>query len=101
MKLRLLLSVYRGLSGQVRYNITCPCPPFNPDAQTPSWLLQVELHALQLLIDTEGTTPSSSHLSVLPEEPGPLHSHPPVTGAVPPQLPDAKEITALQVCTHL
>ncbi|KAK4832223.1 hypothetical protein QYF61_021070 [Mycteria americana] len=56
----------------------------------------VELHALQLVIDIEGDTPSSSSLPVLPKEPVSFRSNTPVIGAIPPRLCDAKKIIALQ-----
>lgn len=50
---------------------------------------------------TEGDTPFSSPLTVLPQQPVSFHSSPPVTGAIPPRLCDASEITDLQECTSL
>jgi len=86
------------------YNVTCPCPVFNPDPWALDRLLihpQEELYVLQLVIDTEGDTPSSSPLPVLPKEPASFHSNTPVIGAVPPCLRDANKITAMQACARL
>jgi len=62
---------------------------------------QVELHALQLVIDLEGDIPSSSPLPILPKEPVSFHSNIAVIGAIPPRLRDASEVLALYACAHL
>ncbi|KAK4832374.1 hypothetical protein QYF61_022229 [Mycteria americana] len=59
--------------------------------------LLAELHALQLVIDIEGDTPSLSPLPVLPRDPVSFHSNTPVIGAIPPHLRDANKIIALQL----
>ena len=81
------------------YNVTSPCPAFNPDPQALSQFLihpQAELHALQLVIDTEDNIPSLPRLPVLPKEPVSFHSNTLIIGAIPAGLHDTNEITALQ-----
>ncbi|PKU44625.1 hypothetical protein llap_5061 [Limosa lapponica baueri] len=60
---------------------------------------EAELHALQMVIDIEGSIPSSSPQPVLPEKPISLHSNTPA--AIPPCLHDANEIIALEFKTIL
>ncbi|KAK4826701.1 hypothetical protein QYF61_010916 [Mycteria americana] len=67
-----------------------------PCCVVPPTDIRVELHALQLLIDIEGDTPSLSPLPVLPVEPVSFHSNAPVIGAIPPRCCDADKIIALQ-----
>ena len=111
--MRLLLSLQKALSAQSswldgpqqkpHYNITCPPSPFNPDPQALGQLLihsQAELHALQLVTDIQGDTPSLSPLSINPKVSVFFYSNPLVMGAIP-HLHGATKITALQVCTGL
>ncbi|KAK4822002.1 hypothetical protein QYF61_006616 [Mycteria americana] len=62
--------------------------------------IRAELHALQLVIDIEGNTPSLSLLPVFPKEPVSFYSNTPVIGDIPPHLHDANKIIALQL-SHL
>lgn len=73
MNVKLILSLYRGLYplnipghvalADLHHNVTCPCPPLNPDSQTLGQLLiytQAALHALQRVMDRDVNAASSS-----------------------------------------
>lgn len=82
MNVRLLLSFFKGVIGQVllvrwpvadfHYKVLYPCPPFNPGPLRQLLIqLPVELHALQMVTDIEGKTASLPRMPILPKEPVP------------------------------
>lgn len=84
-------------SRQVSHQPTLPSGllPVKTEAKTGQLLThpQVDLHALQLLIDIRGDTCSSSSFPVIVNTPS--------IGTIPPHFHDTNEIVALQVCVHL